>query len=420
MLYHLLDYLQKHFDIPGAGLFQYLSFRSVAAIVIALVIGAIFGKKIIAVLRRRQIGEDIRNLGLAGQMEKKGTPTMGGLIIIGALLVPVLLVCNLSNVYVWLMIATTVCLGALGFTDDYIKVFKKRKDGLKGKIKIVGQVGLGIVVGTVMCFNQEIVVEKVQRTGQATVITVSDTGSTNTESVSADGRYILNREKGTTTTIPFFKNNEFDYHWLVPGDTPWGNVATWLIYILVAIFIITWLSNAANLTDGLDGLSAGVAAIVVVVLGAFAYLSGNVIYSEYLGIMYIPGSGELTVFAAAMVGALIGFLWYNCFPAQVFMGDTGSLTIGGIIAVFSLLVRKELLLPLLCGVYLAESFSVVIQVMYFKYMRRRYGEGKRYFLMAPLHHHYQKKGIAENKIVVRFWILQILLAAITLITLKIR
>ncbi len=416
MLYHLLDYLQKNFDIPGAGLFRYLSFRSVAAIVIALVIGAIFGKKIIAMIRRRQIGEDIRNLGLEGQMEKKGTPTMGGLIIIGALLIPVLLICDLSNVYVWLMIVTTVCLGALGFIDDYIKVFRKRKDGLKGKIKIFGQVGLGIVVGTVMCFNQEIVVvEKVQRADRTTEITLSEN-----ESISADGRYILQKEKNTTTTIPFFKNNEFNYRWLVPGDTPWSNVATWLIYILVAIFIITWLSNAANLTDGLDGLSAGVAAIVVVVLGVLAYLSGNVIYSEYLGIMYIPGSGELTVFAAAMVGALIGFLWYNCFPAQVFMGDTGSLTIGGIIAVFSLLVRKELLLPLLCGVYLAESFSVVIQVMYFKYTRRRFGEGRRYFLMAPMHHHYQKKGIAENKIVVRFWILQILLAAITLITLKIR
>ncbi len=416
MLYHLLDYLQENFDIPGAGLFQYLSFRSVAAIVIALVIGAIFGKKIIAMIRRRQIGEDIRNLGLDGQMEKKGTPTMGGLIIIGALLIPVLLVCDLSNIYVWLMIITTVCLGTLGFIDDYIKVFKKRKDGLKGKIKIFGQVGLGIVVGTVMCFSQEIVVvEKVQRAGQATELTLSENEQGGTE-----GRYILDREKSTTTTIPFFKNNEFDYHWLVPGGKPWSDVVTWLIYILVAIFIITWLSNAANLTDGLDGLSAGVAAIVVVVLGVFAYLSGNIIYSEYLGIMYIPGSGELTVFAAAMVGALIGFLWYNCFPAQVFMGDTGSLTIGGIIAVFSLLIRKELLLPLLCGVYLAESFSVVIQVLYFKYTRRRHGEGRRYFLMAPLHHHYQKKGIAENKIVVRFWILQILLAAITLITLKIR
>ncbi len=416
MLYHLLDYLQNNFDVPGAGLFKYLSFRSGAAIVIALVIGAVFGKKIIAMIRRRQIGEDIRNLGLEGQMQKKGTPTMGGLIIIGALLVPVLLVCDLSNIYVWLMIATTVCLGALGFLDDYIKVFKKRKDGLKGKFKIFGQVGLGVVVGTVMCFSQEIVVvEKVQRADRAAEVTLSDT-----ESISADGRFILNREKATTTTIPFFKNNEFDYHWLVPGDKAWSNIATWLIYILVAIFIITWLSNAANLTDGLDGLSAGVAAIVVVILGAFAYLSGNVIYSEYLEIMYIPGSGELTVFAAAMVGALIGFLWYNCFPAQVFMGDTGSLTIGGIIAVFSLLVRKELLLPLLCGVYLAESCSVVIQVVYFKYTRRRYGEGKRYFLMAPLHHHYQKKSIAENKIVVRFWILQILLAAITLITLKVR
>ncbi len=267
MLYHLLDYLQNNFDVPGAGLFKYLSFRSGAAIVIALVIGAVFGKKIIAMIRRRQIGEDIRNLGLEGQMQKKGTPTMGGLIIIGALLVPVLLVCDLSNIYVWLMIATTVCLGALGFLDDYIKVFKKRKDGLKGKFKIFGQVGLGVVVGTVMCFSQEIVVvEKVQRADRAAEVTLSDT-----ESISADGRFILNREKATTTTIPFFKNNEFDYHWLVPGDKAWSNIATWLIYILVAIFIITWLSNAANLTDGLDGLSAGVAAIVVALLGMGAF-----------------------------------------------------------------------------------------------------------------------------------------------------
>lgn len=446
MLYHLLDYLQRQFDIPGGGLFQYLSFRSVAAIVIALLIGMIFGKKIINLLARRQIGEEVRNLGLQGQLEKKGTPTMGGLIILGSLLIPVLLVCDLGNIYVQLMIISTVWLGVLGFADDYIKVFRKHKEGLKGKFKIIGQVGLGIIVGTVMCFSQEIVVvEKIQRAGQGKgEIAVADAGrderqagvhteindglaaitdpadGTSEASVSGDGKFILDREKNTTTTIPFVKNNEFDYHWLVPTDKPWGNVVTWLIYILVAIFIITWLSNAANLTDGLDGLSAGVAAVVVVALGAFAYLSGNVIYSDYLNIMYIPGSGELTVFAAAMVGALIGFLWYNCFPAQVFMGDTGSLAIGGIIAVFSLLVRKELLLPLLCGIYLIESFSVVIQVGYFKYTRRRYGEGQRYFLMAPLHHHYQKKGIAENKIVVRFWILQILLAAITLVTLKIR
>lgn len=429
MLYSLLEYLESHFNFPGAGLFQYLSFRSVCAIVFALLIGAIFGKKIIARLRRLQIGEEIRNLGLEGQMEKRGTPTMGGLIIIGSMLLPVLLFCNLSNVYIQLMIVSSVWLTLIGFADDYIKVFRKHKDGLKGKFKIFGQVGLGIIVGTVMCFSQDIVVMQKgqQKSVTATTIQPVQTNETIVGDPMFDGynentetRVVMESQKTTKTTIPFVKNNEFNYHWLVPTDNAWGNILTWIIYILVAIFIITAVSNGANLTDGLDGLATGISAVIMVALGVFAYLSGNIIYSGYLNIMYIPGAGELTVFAAALIGALIGFLWYNCYPAQVFMGDTGSLALGGIIAVFALLVRKELLLPLLCGVFLVEAVSTMIQVSYFKYTKVKYGEGKRYFLMAPLHHHFQKQGIPENKIVVRFWIIQILLAAMTLVTLKIR
>ena len=350
-------------------------------------------------------------------MEKRGTPTMGGMIILGAMLVPVVLFCDLRNVYVQLMIVSSVWLGLLGFADDYIKVFRKHKEGLKGRFKIIGQVGLGIIVGTVMCFSQQIViVEKSQPATATAAVQAADAEA----GYAVTAHYGEMPQKTTKTTIPFVKNNEFDYHWLVPSNQPWGNVLTWLIYILIAIFIITAVSNGANLTDGLDGLATGVSAVIIVIMGAFAYLSGNIIYSDYLNIMYIPGTGELTVFAAALVGALIGFLWYNCYPAQVFMGDTGSLALGGIIAVFALLVRKELLLPLLCGIFLVEAVSTMIQVTYFRYTKRRYGEGRRYFLMAPLHHHYQKKGIPENKIVVRFWIVQILLAAMTLVTLKIR
>lgn len=424
MLYSLLEYIEKYFDLPGAGLFQYLSFRSACAIVVALLAGTVFGKKIIERLRRHQIGEEIRNLGLEGQMEKRGTPTMGGIIILGALLIPVLLFCDLSNIYVQLMIISSIWLGLLGFADDYIKVFRKHKEGLKGKFKIIGQVGLGIIIGTAMCFSHDIVI--VEKSQQASAIEIAaiqaDTDNMGTDQYKAAERDTVGMEyqKTTKTTIPFVKNNEFDYHWLIPTDKPYGDVLTWILYILVAIFIITAVSNGANLTDGLDGLAAGVSAIIVVVLGVFSYLSGNIIYSDYLNIMYIPGTGELTVFAAALVGALIGFLWYNCYPAQVFMGDTGSLALGGIIAVFALLVRKELLLPLLCGVFLVEAVSTMIQVGYFKYTKMRYGDGRRYFLMAPLHHHYQKKGIPETKIVVRMWIVQILLAALTLVTLKIR
>ena len=415
MLYHLIDWLDKQFDIPGAGMFQYLSFRAGMAIIVALIIGMIYGKRIIGMLRRKQVGEEIRELGLDGQAQKKGTPTMGGIVILGSILVSILLLGDLTNIYVQLMIVATVWLGALGFVDDYIKVFKKNKAGLHGRFKIIGQVGLGVIVGTVMCFSQKVVVsEKVADDArQAQVTKVVDNGEERTV-------YLSQPHKTTKTTIPFVKDNEFDYHWFVPVDSTAGDIATWLIYIFAAILIITAVSNGANLTDGLDGLLSGVSAFVVATLGVLAYLGGNVIYADYLNIMYIPHSGELVVFAAAFLGALIGFLWYNCYPAQVFMGDTGSLAIGGMIATFALLIRKELLLPILCGVFLIEGLSVVIQVVYFKYTKRKYGEGRRVFLMSPLHHHYQKKGFNENKIVARFWIVQLLLVAVALVTLKIR
>ncbi len=417
MLYSLVNYLEKHFDIPGLGMFQYLSFRSVMAIILALMIATIFGSKLIKLLRRKQIGEDIRELGLQGQMEKKGTPTMGGIIILLSILIPILLIGDLSNIYVWLMIISTIWLGILGFADDYIKVFRKNKNGLKGKFKIVGQVGLGVIVGTIMCFSEQVtVVDKNTAEKITEVVTITNEDGTTAEQIE---EYYLG-EKSTKTTIPFVKNNELDYHWFIPSESRAGDILTWILYILVAIFVITAVSNGANLTDGLDGLNTGVSAIVAVVLSILAYLSGHVIYADYLNIMYIPGSGELAVFGAAFVGALIGFLWYNCYPAQVFMGDTGSLAIGGIIAVFALAIRKELLLPILCGIYLMEVVSVMIQTFYFKYTRKKYGEGRRFFRMAPLHHHYQKKSLPENRIVIRFWIIQIMLAAFALVTLKIR
>ncbi len=415
MLYHLIDFLKDHFDIPGVAMFQALTFRSAMAIIFSLLLAILVGGKVIGMLRRKQIGEDIRELGLEGQMQKKGTPTMGGIIILASVLVPILLFGDLMNVYIQLMIVATVWLGAIGFLDDYIKVFRKRKDGLSGRFKIVGQVGLGVIVGTVMCASSDIVIkEKMpQNTGCAEVIEVVENGQKHDV-------YLGEAQKAAKTTIPFVKNNEFDYHWLVPAEGEWGDTLTWIIYVLAAIFIITAVSNGANLTDGLDGLSAGVSAAVVAALGILAYLGGHVVYADYLNIMYIPNSGEMLVFAAAFLGALIGFIWYNSYPAQVFMGDTGSLAIGGMIATFALLIRKELLLPILCGVFLVEGMSVVIQVAYFKYTKKKYGEGRRVFLMSPLHHHYQKKGFPENKIVVRFWIVQLLLAAIALVTLKIR
>ena len=414
MLYSLFQLLDKRFDLPGAGVFQYISFRAGAAIVISLLIIIFFGRRIIRLLQRHQIGEEIRDLGLEGQLSKKGTPTMGGVLILLAILVPILLVGKLDNVYVQLMIISTVWLGILGFLDDYIKCFRHNKDGLKGKFKIVGQVGLGVIVGTVMCFSQDVVIrEKI--TTPTEKVYVNSSGQTVVERVET-AVMDTTPQKTTKTTIPFIKDNEFDYGWLVGGN----ELLTWLLYIAVAIFVVTAVSNGANLTDGLDGLLTTVSVPIVLVLGALAYLSGHIIYANYLNILFIPESAELVVFAAAMCGALLGFLWYNSFPAQIFMGDTGSLSIGGIIAVFALCIRKELLLPLLCGIFLVEAVSVMVQVSYFKYTKKKYGEGRRILLMSPLHHHYQKKGLFETKIVMRFFIVSILLCALTLVTLKIR
>ena len=414
MLYHLFKYLDEAYDLPGSGMFQYISFRAAAAIILSLLIVIIFGRRIIDFLRRKQIGEEIRDLGLQGQLQKKGTPTMGGVIILVAILVPMLLVGKLDNIYVQLMLVSTVWLGFIGGLDDYIKVFRHRKEGLKGRFKVVGQVGLGIIVGTTMWLSPDIVVR--EKTTQPVQTVYMDEDGTVIESVQRNVVLSSESRKTTQTTIPFVKNNEFDYGWLTGGS----ETATWLLYVLVAIFVVTAVSNGANLTDGLDGLATGVSVPIVAVLGVLAYLSGHIVYADYLNIMYIPDSGELVVFAAALVGALVGFLWYNSFPAQIFMGDTGSLAIGGVIAVFALCIRKELLLPILCGVFLVESFSVMLQVGWFKYTKRKYGEGRRVLLMSPIHHHYQKRGMFETKIVTRFWIISLLLAAITLVTLKIR
>ncbi len=414
MCYHFFQYLATHYDLPGSGVFQYISFRSAAAIIFSLLIVIFFGKSIIRYLQRKQIGEEIRDLGLVGQLQKRGTPTMGGVIILLAILLPTLLFARLDNVYIQLLLISTLWLGFIGGLDDYIKVFRHKKEGLKGRFKIVGQVGLGIIVGLTMWLSEDIVVrEKVLRPVETTYL--NEVGESITEQ---SYQVVISPDavKTNKTTIPFLKNNELDYTRLVGGDEKWS----WLLYIVVAIFVVTAVSNGANLTDGLDGLVTGVSAPVVVVLAVLAYLSGHIVYADYLNIMYIPGSGELVVFAAALLGALVGFLWYNSFPAQIFMGDTGSLAIGGIIAVFALCIRKELLLPLLCGVFLVESLSVMLQVGYFKYTKRKYGEGRRILLMSPIHHHYQKRGHFETKIVVRFWIISMLLAAVTLVTLKIR
>ncbi len=414
MLYELFKHLNEIYNLPGAGMFQYISFRAAGAIILALLIVILFGRSIINLLRRKQIGEEIRDLGLEGQLAKKGTPTMGGVIILLAILIPVLLFARLDNVYIQLLIVSTLWLGLIGFLDDYIKVFRHHKEGLKGKFKVIGQVGLGLIVGTTMCFSPDIVVQE-RTTEPVETIFVDESGSEierHTQQVVVGST----THHTTQTTIPFIKDNEFDYSWLTGGN----KILTWVLYVLVAIFVVTAVSNGANLTDGLDGLVTGVSAPIAAVLGVLAYLSGHIVYADYLNIMYIPGSGELVVFAAAFMGALIGFLWYNGFPAQIFMGDTGSLSIGGIIAVFALCIRKELLLPLLCGVFLVEVLSVIIQRGWFKYTKHRYGEGRRVFLMSPLHHHYQKKSIYETKIVLRFWIVSLLLAALTLVTLKIR
>jgi len=406
MLYYLFDYLDKHFDLIGAGVFKYISFRAGMAAFISLLITISFGQNLIAYLKRRQVGEEIRELGLEGQTAKKGTPTMGGLIIIAAILVPTLLLAKLDNVYVILLIITTVWMGLIGFLDDYIKVFRKNKEGLAGRFKIVGQVGLGLIVGLTLYFNEGVVVREVKPSVVASV---------NVDQVISEKDY--HDVKSTKTTVPFLKNNELDYSNLFPFIT---KDYTWIIYVLVVILIVTAVSNGANITDGIDGLAAGTSGIIGITIGIFAYLSGRVDFSSYLNIMYIPNLSELVIFCTAFVGACLGFLWYNSYPAQVFMGDTGSLTLGGIIAVAALAVRKELLIPVLCGIFLVENLSVIIQVSYFKYTKKKYGEGRRIFLMSPLHHHYQKKNIHESKIVTRFWIMGILLAIVTLATLKLQ
>ncbi len=410
MLYYLFEYLEKHYQLTGASVFQFITFRAALAIILSLLFSTIFGKKIIGYLQKKQVGESVRDLGLEGQIEKAGTPTMGGIIIILATLLPVLLLAKLDNIYVILLIVTTLWMGAVGFTDDYIKVFKKDKGGLSGKFKILGQVGLGIFVGSVMYFHPGVTIkqEKISSDMQSTQVMQSSSGKFNPE------------EQSLKTTIPFVKDNEFDYSDLATWISEDFKDYAWLIFIPIVIFIIAGVSNGANLTDGIDGLAAGSSVIIVFVLAIFAFVSGNIGFSGYLNVMFIPHLGELVVFIAAFAGALIGFLWYNTYPAQVFMGDTGSLTIGGIIAVIAIAVRKELLVPLLCGIFFAESLSVILQVSWFKYTRKRYGEGRRIFKMSPLHHHYQKSGYHESKIVTRFWIVGIFLAILSIVTLKLR
>lgn len=405
MLYYLFTYLDKKFDLIGAGVFQYISFRAGMAAVLSLLITILFGKRLIDFLRRKQVGEDIRDLGLEGQMQKKGTPTMGGIIIIAAILIPTLLLAKLDNVYIILLIIATVGLGLIGFLDDYIKVFRKNKEGLAGRFKIVGQVVIGLIVGLTLYFNDHVVIR------EQPSVAVSEIQASDLNGLAETG------VKSTKTTVPFLKNNEFDYASLISWlDADY----TWIIYTLIVVLIVTAVSNGANMTDGIDGLAAGTSAIIGLTLAIFAYLSGRVDFSNYLNIMYIPNLGELVIFCTAFVGACLGFLWYNSYPAQVFMGDTGSLSMGGIIAVVALAVRKELMIPVLCGIFFVESLSVILQVSYFRYTRRKYGEGRRIFLMSPLHHHFQKKNIHESKIVTRFWIVGILLAIVTLATLKLR
>jgi phospho-N-acetylmuramoyl-pentapeptide-transferase len=418
MLYYLFEYLHD-LHVPGAGMFFYISFRSAAAVITSLIISLLIGKRIILLLQKKQVGELVRDLGLEGQYQKKGTPSMGGMIILASIIIPTLLFAKLDNVYVLLMLLTTVWLGLIGFIDDYIKIFKKNKEGLAGRFKIIGQVGLGIIVGLTFFFSKQVVItEKVTNIDLTTRQRIELVDQPASKSVTAGNTM---ETKSTKTTIPFVKNNEFDYKWLVSFvKGPLRQPLTWIVYVLIVIFILTSVSNGANLTDGLDGLATGTSAIIGVALAILAYVSSNLIWAKYLNIMFIPNSGELVIFASAFIGATIGFLWYNSFPAQVFMGDTGSLALGGIIAVFAIIIRKELLIPILCGIFLVENLSVVMQVAWFKRTKRKYGEGRRIFLMAPLHHHYQKKGFPEPKIVTRFWIVAILLAVLSIVTLKIR
>jgi phospho-N-acetylmuramoyl-pentapeptide-transferase len=404
MIYYLFEFLESNYDFPGAGVFHYISFRSALAIIASLLVSLVFGGRIIELIRRNQIGEEVRKLGLKGEKEKSGTPTMGGLIILSAIMIPTLLFAKLDNIYIQIMLVSTVWLGVIGFLDDYIKVFRKDKEGLAGKFKILGQVGLGLIVGLVMVFHSDIVIKE---------------KSVPTE---IQGVYDFSEkaQKSSKTTIPFLKNNEFNYHDLTSWIGDGMKKYSWLIFVIIVIFIITAVSNGANMTDGLDGLATGISAIIGSTLVLFCYVSGNIIAADYLNIMYIPDSGELVVYMSAFVGACVGFMWYNSFPAQVFMGDTGSLSLGGIIAVVAILIRKELMIPILCGVFLLENLSVIIQVGYFKYTRKKFGVGKRVFKMAPLHHHFQKLGIHESKIVTRFWIIGIMLAILTIVTLKLR
>lgn len=431
MLYYLFNFLDKQFDFPGAGVFQFISFRAGMAIILSLIITTVYGNTLIKYLRAKQVGETVRNLGLDGQIQKQGTPTMGGLIIIAGVLIPTLLFARLENIYIILMLVTTVWMGVIGFLDDYIKVFKKNKEGLAGRFKIVGQVGLSLIVGWTMFFNPNILVRQIVTDALPVSREIAKKGGYKEEIINTNGERLIRVEKSTgvyyakdvkttITNIPFYKNNEFDYSKVLKflGDD-YEKYAL-VVFLLFVIVIITAVSNGANITDGIDGLATGISAIIGITLALLAYVSGNTIIADYLKILYIPNSGELVIFAAAFVGACIGFLWYNTYPAQVFMGDTGSLTIGGIIAVFAIMIRKELLIPILCGVFLIENLSVIIQVSWFKYTRKKYGEGRRVFLMSPLHHHFQKKGYHESKIVTRFWIVGILLAIITIVTLKLR
>jgi len=418
MLYYLFNYLNDHYNFPGAGMFQYISFRAAMAIILSLVISLIYGKTLINKLHFLQVSDEIRNLGLAGEEKKKGTPTMGGLIILAAILVPTLLFARINNVYIILILVSTVWLGLVGFLDDYIKVFKKNKEGLAGRFKILGQVGLGFIVATTLYFNQHVKTKEFYKPQDVNETFIKE-HDLNPQIINGE-LMLVKDHKATTTTIPFFKSSEFDYADMLKFVGSSYKDYNYLIYLLVVIFIITAVSNGANITDGIDGLAAGTSAIISFVLGIFAYISGNIIFSQYLNIMYIPHLEEMVIFAGALVGACIGFLWYNVYPAQVFMGDTGSLALGGIIAAFSIMVRKELLIPILCGIFLIENLSVVMQVTYFKYTKKKYGEGRRIFKMSPLHHHYQKNGFHEAKIVTRFWIIGILLAIITIITLKVR
>jgi len=413
MLYYLFTWLDKLYDIPGAGLFQFISFRTGMAVIFSLLITTVYGRRLIDMLLNKQVGETVRNLGLEGQIEKQGTPTMGGIIILLGILVPTLLFAKIDNIYVLLMLTTTVWMGAIGFVDDYIKVFKKDKEGLAGRFKIMGQVGLALIIGWTMYFHPDIVVRE-----QVAKPQVQTAGISNHQ---VDGKTVYTRDvKSTLTNVPFYKNNEFDYAKVLKFMGDGYQRYALIVFLLVVIVIVTAVSNGANITDGIDGLATGTSAIVGITLAILAYVSGNTIIANYLNIMYIPNSAELVVFAGAFVGACVGFLWYNSYPAQVFMGDTGSLAIGGVIAAFAIMIRKELLIPMLCGVFLVENLSVIIQVSWFKYTKRKYGEGRRVFLMSPLHHHYQKKGYHEAKIVTRFWIMGILLAILTIVTLKLR